>query len=105
MQGYTLAGTTRPSFASRVGRRHPAVRLDDPLLDVRAARRGPADERDRLFLERARAGVGVTGSNGKSTTCTCCCGHAGRSGRQAWLGGNMERACCRPSGSIAPDVL
>lgn len=95
---------------------NPAVRRDHPLLELSRAHNIPLTSEMNLFwthLDRREAGragesrqgqvpgrrriIGVTGSNGKSTT-TALIHHILRSsGRRAWLGGNL-------GGSLLPEV-
>jgi UDP-N-acetylmuramoylalanine--D-glutamate ligase len=77
---------------------NPAVRRDDPLV-ARAAARGAAITSElELFVERCPATViGVTGSNGKSTTAAMIAEILRADGRETWLGGNIGR-------SLLPDL-
>ena len=77
---------------------NPAVRRDHPLV-ARAAARGVAITSElELFLERCPASViGVTGSNGKSTTAAMIAEILRADGRETWLGGNIGR-------SLLPDL-
>ncbi len=69
---------------------NPAVRPDHPCLEVARAAGAQITSEIELFLERCPARViGVSGSNGKSTTVTMLCEILGRAGRRAWLGGNI----------------
>ena len=69
---------------------NPAVRPDSPWLEL-ARRSGAAltTEID-LFLQHCPAPtVGVTGSNGKSTTAAMIVAILRADGRRTWLGGNI----------------
>jgi UDP-N-acetylmuramoylalanine--D-glutamate ligase len=69
---------------------NPAVRPDQPLL--RSARDAGArlTSEAELFLRACPAQViGVTGSNGKSTSCTMLAQVLQAAGRHTWLGGNI----------------
>lgn len=69
---------------------NPAVRPDHPCLQEARAAGVSLTSEIELFLERCPAHViGVSGSNGKSTTCTMLFGILKRAGRRAWLGGNI----------------
>lgn len=72
---------------------NPAVRPDDP--HVAAARRSGVkiSSEIELFLSACRAQViGVTGSNGKSTTAAMIAAILSADRRRAWLGGNIGRS-------------
>lgn len=82
----------------------PAVRRDHPL--VQAARRAgvPVTSEIRLFWDRCSAPIiGVTGSNGKSTTATLVHDILTADGRRVWLGGNIGRSLLLQAGEIAAD--
>jgi len=69
---------------------NPAVRPGNRLLEI--ARRGGArlSSEIELFLEACPVPVvGVTGSNGKSTTAAMIAAMIEADGRRAWLGGNI----------------
>ncbi len=69
---------------------NPAVRPDHPCLEVARAAGAQITSEIELFLERCPARViGVSGTNGKSTTVTMLYEILGRAGRRAWLGGNI----------------
>jgi UDP-N-acetylmuramoylalanine--D-glutamate ligase len=77
---------------------NPAVKPDNPL--VRLARDSGARiaSEIELFLDRCPAPViGVTGSNGKSTTAAMTAAILNAAGRRTWLGGNIGR-------SLLPDL-
>ncbi len=72
---------------------NPAVRPGNRLLEI--ARRGPArlTSEIELLLEACPVPVvGVTGSNGKSTTAAMVAAILQADGRRAWLGGNIGRS-------------
>jgi UDP-N-acetylmuramoylalanine--D-glutamate ligase len=77
---------------------NPAVKPDDAFVKV-ARRSGAAITSEiELFLERCPAHpIGVTGSNGKSTTAAMLAAILEADGRRAWLGGNIGR-------SLLPDL-
>jgi len=69
---------------------NPAVRPDHPCLKAARGAGVPITSEIELFLERCPAHViGVSGSNGKSTTVTMLFEILARAGRRAWLGGNI----------------
>jgi UDP-N-acetylmuramoylalanine--D-glutamate ligase len=69
---------------------NPAVRPDHPCLRLARARGATITSEIELFLRATPARViGVTGSNGKSTTATLLAAMLGASPLRAWLGGNI----------------
>ncbi len=69
---------------------NPAVRPNHPLLAIARAHGVPITSEIELFLDRCRAAViGVSGSNGKSTTASMLAEVFSAAGRHAWLGGNI----------------
>lgn len=69
---------------------NPAVRPDHPLL--RSARQAGVrltSETELLLRACPARVIGVTGSNGKSTSCTMLAQVLQASGRRTWLGGNI----------------
>ncbi len=86
---------------------NPAVRPDHPLVQL--ARSGGAEitSEIELFLERCPGRViGVTGSNGKSSTATMLFAMFRAAGRPAWLGGNIGNSLLPSLGEIRPgDVV
>lgn len=85
---------------------NPAVPWDHPCLA--AARRAGVQitSEIELFLERCPARViGVSGSNGKSTTCTMLFEILKRAGRRVWLGGNIGGSLLGELGAIRPSDL
>ena len=72
---------------------NPAVRSAHPCLRIARASGAVITSEVELFLERSPARtIGVTGSNGKSTTATLLAGMLGAAGRRTWLGGNIGRS-------------
>ena len=69
---------------------NPAVRPGNPLVEI-ARRAGAAiDTEIGLFLKACPAhAIGVTGSNGKSTTAAMTAAILAAGGVRAWLGGNL----------------
>ena len=69
---------------------NPAVRPDHPLLDLARNHDIPLTSEIELFLEHCPARViGVTGTNGKSTTASLLSAILLAAGHQVWLGGNI----------------
>ncbi|NQT15855.1 MAG: UDP-N-acetylmuramoyl-L-alanine--D-glutamate ligase, partial [Planctomycetes bacterium] len=69
---------------------NPAVRPDNSLLEIARAAGARLTSEIELFLGVCPAGiVGVTGSNGKSTTAAMTAATLQAAGRRAWLGGNI----------------
>ncbi len=69
---------------------NPAVRSDNRLVALARAAGAAITSEIELFLERCPAPViGVTGSNGKSTTAAMIAAIFTASGRPTWLGGNI----------------
>jgi len=69
---------------------NPAVRPDDPFLAI-ARRAGVARSSEiELFLDACPARtIGITGTNGKSTTAAMTAAILRAAGRTTWLGGNI----------------
>jgi UDP-N-acetylmuramoylalanine--D-glutamate ligase len=69
---------------------NPAVRPKHPCLETARAAGARITSEIELFLKHCPGRViGVTGSNGKSTTCTMLLEILKRAGRRAWIGGNI----------------
>jgi UDP-N-acetylmuramoylalanine--D-glutamate ligase len=69
---------------------NPAVRPDHPCLRIAREAGARLTSEIELFLERCPARViGVSGSNGKSTTATMLAEILRSDGRRTWLGGNI----------------
>ena len=69
---------------------NPAVRPDNPFLRIARQNGVQLTTEIGLFLENARCSmVGVTGSNGKSTTAAMIAEILKHDGRRVWLGGNL----------------
>jgi UDP-N-acetylmuramoylalanine--D-glutamate ligase len=91
---YRLGGHAEVDFTStNLVLVNPAVRLDDPHLAL-AARAGAELVTDiELLLDLCPAKIiGVTGSNGKSTTSAMIAAILEADGRRTWLGGNIGRS-------------
>jgi UDP-N-acetylmuramoylalanine--D-glutamate ligase len=77
---------------------NPAVRPTNPWLALAAGRGIPITTEIGLFIECCPAQVvGVTGSNGKSTTAAMTAAILRAAGRRTWLGGNL-------GGSLLPQL-
>ena len=84
----------------------PAVRRDHPLLTTAREHGVHITSEIRMFAERnAGTVIGVTGSNGKSTTTTLIAEMLQAGPRKVWLGGNMGRSLLNEVGSIGVDDL
>ncbi|MBN2024525.1 MAG: UDP-N-acetylmuramoyl-L-alanine--D-glutamate ligase [Pirellulales bacterium] len=83
---------------------NPAVRPNNPLLRLAQQSGAELATEMGLFLERCPAAVvGVTGSNGKSTTAAMIAAILQVDGRRTWLGGNIGRSLLDDLGQIRPD--
>ena len=83
---------------------NPAVRPGNPLVEI-ARRAGAAiDTEIGLFLKACPAhAIGVTGSNGKSTTAAMTAAILAAGGVRAWLGGNLGGSLLDNLGEIRGD--
>ena len=85
---------------------NPAVADDSPFLAKAREADVPLDTEINLFFKLCPAQiVGVTGSNGKSTTATLVTHLLGAGQRRAWLGGNIGRSLLEELDAIRPDDL
>ncbi len=83
---------------------NPAVRPGNPFLEMAAERHIPRTTEVGLFLHACPAPVvGVTGSNGKSTTAAMIAAILEADGRRTWLGGNIGRSLLPHLDQIGPD--
>ncbi len=91
---YYLGGHDEQDFSrAEVLIVNPAVRLDHPLVAHARACGALVTSEIELFLDRCSARVvGVTGSNGKSTTSAMLAAMLAAEGRRVWLGGNIGRS-------------
>lgn len=81
---------------------NPAVKPDDPLRQALLARGIPVTSEIGLFLERCEAPVlGITGSNGKSTTASLAAAFLQAAGAKVHLGGNLGGSLLGSLASIA----
>ncbi len=82
---------------------NPAVPPRDPLLAAAREAGVPVTSEIDLFLDRCRASViGVTGTNGKSTTAAMTASILRASGGRCFLGGNIGRSLLERVDEIAP---
>jgi len=82
----------------------PAVRPDHRLLQLAQQQGVAVTSEIRLFWERCQAPIiGITGSNGKSTTATLVRDILAADGRRVWLGGNIGRSLLGEIGRISSD--
>lgn len=83
---------------------NPAVRLDHPLVRLAAAAGAVLTSEIVLFANACRAKiVGVTGSNGKSTTAAMTAAMLTAEGRRTWLGGNLGGSLLGELGRMTSD--
>jgi UDP-N-acetylmuramoylalanine--D-glutamate ligase len=99
IQKYQLAGHVENDFAAAdLVVVNPAVRPDNSFIAVARAARVPLTSEIELFLDRCPGHViGVTGSNGKSTTAAMIAAILAADDWRTWLGGNIGH-------SLLPDV-
>ena len=77
---------------------NPAVKPDNEFVKIARQAGAAITSEIELFLERCPAhAIGVTGSNGKSTTSAMIAAILEADGRRVWLGGNIGR-------SLLPDL-
>jgi UDP-N-acetylmuramoylalanine--D-glutamate ligase len=82
---------------------NPAVRPDNPFLQIAISSGVPTTSEIELFLDACPAKiVGVTGSNGKSTTAAMTAAIFQAAGRRTWLGGNIGASLLEHLAAIAP---
>jgi len=83
---------------------NPAVRPGSPFLEIVREAGARLTSETELFLEACPACViGVTGSNGKSTTAAMTAAILEAAGRRAWLGGNIGSSLLDRLDQIRPD--
>jgi UDP-N-acetylmuramoylalanine--D-glutamate ligase len=82
---------------------NPAVRPDNRFLRIALSSGVPTTSEIELFLDACPAKiVGVTGSNGKSTTAAMTAAIFQAAGRKTWLGGNIGASLLEHLGAIGP---
>lgn len=83
---------------------NPAVKPDHPLVDL-AARSGAriTSEIELFFAACPAPVIGVTGSNGKSTTAAMTAAILQADGRRTWLGGNIGQSLLEQLDQITGD--
>jgi UDP-N-acetylmuramoylalanine--D-glutamate ligase len=83
---------------------NPAVRPGNPWLEIARKNGVRLTTEIGLFLEACpAAAIGVTGSNGKSTTSAMIAAILQAAGRRTWLGGNIGRSLLDRLDEIKPD--
>ncbi|MBN2477022.1 MAG: UDP-N-acetylmuramoyl-L-alanine--D-glutamate ligase [Pirellulales bacterium] len=83
---------------------NPAVRPGDPLLELARLAGARLTSEIQLFLEACPASVvGITGSNGKSTTAAMIAAILQADGRRTWLGGNIGNSLLCQLDEISPE--
>lgn len=83
---------------------NPAVRPDNRYLEVARLDGAQITSETELFLRACPAAVvGVTGSNGKSTTAAMTAAICEADGRRTWLAGNIGRSLLGDLEQIRPD--
>jgi len=82
---------------------NPAVKPDNPFVKAARGAGAAITSEIGLFLARCPAPVvGVTGSNGKSTTAAMAAAILAADGRRVWLGGNIGRSLLDDLPRIGP---
>lgn len=82
---------------------NPAIRPGHPLVDEAVQRCIPVTTELGLFLAQCPAPViGISGTNGKTTTATLTYRTLRRAGLRAWLGGNIGRSLLPHLRAITP---
>jgi UDP-N-acetylmuramoylalanine--D-glutamate ligase len=83
---------------------NPAVRPTNPWLAIARQNGVPLSTEIDLFLQHCPATtIGVTGSNGKSTTAAMIAAILRADGRRTWLGGNIGGSLLDSLNEIRPD--
>jgi len=83
---------------------NPAVRPGSAWVEMAQSAGAKTTSETELFLEACRGRtVGVTGTNGKSTTAAMIAAILTAQGHRVWLGGNIGRSLLGEIDSIAPD--
>jgi len=83
---------------------NPAVRPDNPFLRIARESATRLTSEIALFMSGCRAPiVGVTGSNGKSTTAAMIATMLREAGRRTWLGGNIGKSLLDRLDVILPE--
>ena len=83
---------------------NPAVRPGNPFLRIASESGARLTSEIGLFMAMCRAPIiGITGSNGKSTTAAMIAEILRKAGRKTWLGGNIGESLLGRLPAIAPD--
>ena len=83
---------------------NPGVKDDSPYLKIAYANNIPVDTEINIFLQNSPASViGITGSNGKSTTTAMINHILETAGYKTWLGGNIGKSLLGELSNIKKD--
>jgi UDP-N-acetylmuramoylalanine--D-glutamate ligase len=83
---------------------NPAVRPGDPLVELARKSGARLTSEAELFLDACPARViGVTGTNGKSTSAAMTAAILSAAGRRTWLGGNIGNSLLAELHQLRPD--
>lgn len=83
---------------------NPAVKPDNALVQMARKAGVQISSEMELFLDACRGHlIGVTGSNGKSTTAAMTAAILSAGGRRTWLGGNIGKSLLADLPQIGPD--
>ena len=84
----------------------PGIPLDAPIMLAARQRHLPLSSEARLFTRQCPAKIaGITGSSGKTTTCTVLARMLEAAGRTMHLGGNIGYPLLNKVGTIAPNDM
>lgn len=105
IEGFCLGGHAEDDFRrADLVVVNPAVQPGNPLVEIARGAGARLTSELELFLQHCPAPViGVTGSNGKSTTAAMTAAILRAEGRRAWLGGNIGRSLLGNLAEIRPD--
>ncbi len=82
---------------------NPAIPPESPFLKIARAHDVPILHEINLFFQNCRAPIiGVTGSNGKTTTATLIAQMLGETGRRVYLGGNIGNPLIEQARQMTP---
>lgn len=84
----------------------PGLPLETPFLEAARSRQIPLSTESKLFCVLCPAQIlGITGSNGKTTTTTLVGEMMKAAGRTTWVGGNIGRPLIEVVDQIGPDDI